>query len=773
MPNRLATASSPYLRMHAGNPVDWQPWDDMALKLARETDTPILLSIGYSACHWCHVMAHECFEDPDIADAMNHGFVNIKLDREERPDIDRVYQLAHQALSGHGGGWPLTVFLDPQTLSPFYIGTYFPPTPRHGLPGFPEVLQRVRAYFDHHRDEFGEHAETLRGWLQQAETAGDNVMPDADAIDAKAMQRIAARFDADQGGSRGAPKFPRATELEWLLDVASEPLSPLERGWGEGTQAAGTVADTGPHPSLPATFTRMEQGDSMARLTLASMASRGLQDHLGGGFFRYCVDADWTIPHFEKMLYDNAQLLPVYARLARAYEDEHGARLARAYEDEHGARLARAYEDGHGARLVRAREDGHGARGAVPAAADGALRSTCKLAAQGIVAWLARDMTAPNGAFYSAISADSDGEEGRFYLWTREQLRAALPETSLLLAGKAFGFDRPPNFEGKAWHLLRVAPLDNIAWQLGRSIEAVETDYDKARHTLFDLREKRNRPLCDDKILTAWNALAISGLARSARWLDDAHCADMATRALAALRETAWIDGELFANAAAPAARIPGFLDDHAFLLDALLETLQLAFDLRDLAWAAALADALLAKFEDRETGGFWFSTSKHATPLARGRSWIDDATPNGNGVAIRALSRLGHLVGDMRYLDAAERALRAAAATLQQYPEACCSVLQALREFQQPRTQIVVRCASTQITDWQQALHEARHVPGGEPFDAYVIPIERGPLPGLLAAREPRGRHGAAYVCAGLTCQAPITSPGELAGVLRVARPD
>ncbi|MBS0382460.1 MAG: thioredoxin domain-containing protein [Proteobacteria bacterium] len=690
MPNRLATASSPYLRMHAGNPVDWQPWDDVALQHARATDTPILLSIGYSACHWCHVMAHECFENPGIAAAMNRGFVNIKLDREERPDIDRIYQLAHQAMSGRGGGWPLTAFLDPQTLSPFYIGTYFPPVPRHGLPGFPEVLQRVRDYFDQHHDELREHAEALRGWLQHAEAAGGAAIPDRGTPDAQALQQIAARFDTDHGGSRGAPKFPRATELEWLLD---------QRGDASARE--------------------------MADLTLARMASRGLQDHLGGGFFRYCVDVDWTIPHFEKMLYDNAQLLPAYARIAAS------------------------------------------------ASTNTASRTLCMEATHGIVDWLAHDMTAPNGAFYSAISADSDGGEGRFYLWTREQLRAALPEASVSLAEEAFGFDRPPNFEGKVWHLLRVAPLDNLAWQLGRPAGAVRIEYARVHRTLFDLREKRNHPLRDDKILTGWNALAISGLARSARLLGDARCARMAMHALAALRGMAWIDGELYANAAAPAARIPGFLDDHAFLLGALLETMQIAFNLRDLDWAIALADAMLAKFEDREDGGFWFSTVQHATPLARSRGWADDAMPNGNGVAIRALLRLGHLVGDSRYLDAAERGLRAASAALRQYPEACCSVLQALREFQHPRTQVVVRCGQAQAASWQAALRTARRDIADETLDAYCIPSELASLPGVLAARKPHGSDGTAYICAGLTCLAPITSPDRLAEALRAIRTD
>jgi uncharacterized protein YyaL (SSP411 family) len=696
--------------MHAANPVAWQPWDRSALQRARDTDTPILLSIGYSACHWCHVMARECFESSDIAAAMNRGFVSIKLDREERPDIDRVYQLAHQALTGRGGGWPLTAFLDPQTLSPFYIGTYFPPTPRHGLPDFAEVLQRVRAYFDNHRDELREHADALRDWLQRAEAGDDDSTPGAGAASARALQRIRARFDPDFGGSRGAPKFPRATELEWLLDP-----SPFGRSWRAAPDEGSELPY--PHPSPDG-----RRVPAMAQLTLANMAARGLQDHLGGGFFRYCVDADWTIPHFEKMLYDNAQLLPVYARAAAS------------------------------------------------CSADAALRHTCAAAAHGIVDWLARDMTAPNGAFFSSLDADSEHEEGKYYLWTREQVRAALPEAVLPVAEQAFGLDRPPNFEGRAWHFLRVAPLDSIAWQLGRSPDAIESEYALIRRRLLDARAQRQHPARDDKILTAWNALAISGLARSARMLDDARCAGMARRALAALRETVWIDGELFANAAAPAARIPGFLDDHAFLLDALLETLQCEFDAHDLGWAVALADAMCDKFLDRATGSFWFSAREHATPLARGRNFSEDALPNGNGIAIGALLRLGHLTGDTRYPGIAERALGAASGALRQYPDACISVLRALLEFEQPRIRIVIRCTRDQQADWRTALRDAMTGIAGDPADVFVVPAECGALPGLPPAREPHGG-GTAYVCCGLACQAPVVTPAALADALHAAR--
>ncbi len=688
--NRLADASSPYLRQHAANPVHWQPWDNGALEYARTTDTPILLSIGYSACHWCHVMAHQCFENPEIAAAMNAAFVSIKLDREERPDIDRVYQLAHQALTGRSGGWPLTAFLDPQDLSPFYMGTYFPPAARGGIPGFPDVLARVRGFFDTRRDELREQTAQLRQWLEQVQAPPATVAIDPKAVVAKALQRLHARFDAQWGGSTGAPKFPRTAELEWLLDTGDDDA----RG--------------------------------MAHRTLAMMAARGLQDHLGGGFFRYCVDQAWTIPHFEKMLYDNAQLLPLYARVAA--DDS----------------------------------------------ADAHLREQARRAVRGVTGWLADEMTAADGAFFSALSADSEGSEGRFYLWTREQFDAALSDDLRPLAAAAFGLDHPANFERRAWHLLRATPLADVASRCGEAPSTAATQLDEASRRLLDVRTQRPLPPRDDKILTAWNALAISGLARTARLSGNAGLAETALRALGALRRSVWIEGTLYANAAAPDARVPGFLDDHALLLDALLETLQLRFDTRDLAWAIALANALCDRFIDPASGAFWFSTDQHATPLARSRDWPDDALPNGNATTIRALLRLGHFVGDDRYVEVAGRALRAAGAVLEQYPDVCPTLLRALAEHEHPRALIVIRCPESQQIAWQTAANEglrgAGIAPGGDPADVFIVPAKVD-VPGLLAERRARTPTGSAYVCRGLACLAPVDAPAELVDALGTLR--
>jgi uncharacterized protein YyaL (SSP411 family) len=686
--NRLATASSPYLHQHADNPVHWQPWDDIALSYARQVNKPILLSIGYSACHWCHVMAHGCFENPDIAAVMNRSFVSIKLDREERPDIDQVYQLAHQALTGRGGGWPLTAFLDPEDLSPFYIGTYFPPQPQLGLPGFAQVLAQVKDYFDTHRDDLRAHASRLHRWFEQVASAGAGGRVDAGTVSATALERIQARFDPNWGGNAGAPKFPRARELEWLLDQPNH------------------------------------RAQDMAGLTLATMAARGLQDHIGGGFFRYCVDPSWTIPHFEKMLYDNAQLLPAYARSA------------------------------------------------VVTHANVGLRDIVRDAALGIADWLEREMTAPNGAFYSSLDADSAGGEGRFYLWTREEVRDTCDDTGSPLIEAAFGLDAEPNFEGRAWHLLRAAPTPDLAAQFHTTPQAVAAQLEHARRRLFEARASRPRPTRDDKILTSWNSLTISGLARTARLLDDDRCARMAQRALAAVREAAWIDSELYANAAQPDQRIPGFLDDYALLLEALLETLQFRFRLVDLDWAIAVADSLLTKFEDPAAGGFWFSAKAHTTPLARTRGFADDALPNGNGVAIQSLLRLGHLLGRSDYLDAAERALDAASGALAQHPDACPTLLRALDAHEHPHPQIVIRCDPAQHAAWQAALADglrsAGIAPGAGRADVFIIDAAAGSLPGLLAERNARDSEGTAWICQGTACRAPVTDTAQLASALR-----
>lgn len=683
MTNRLAHSTSPYLRQHAENPVDWHPWDDAALALARETGRPILLSIGYAACHWCHVMAHECFEDAATAQVMNDLFVNIKVDREERPDLDKVYQLAHQALAGRGGGWPLTVFLTPDDHLPFYAGTYFPREARHGLPPFAYVLEQVRGFWDSRRDQVREQNRSLAQFLAEQ---GRAAAASGDALDAEPIRRALAlwahEFDAVNGGRRGAPKFPHAGELELALTLAIRK-----------------------NPELPA-----EPHASHAIATLQAMATRGLYDHLGGGFFRYAVDARWEIPHFEKMLYDNAQLLAVYAH----------------------------------------------------AGLDGAsdeARATFLSIVEGTIFWLVREMRAPDGAFWSTLDADSEGEEGRYYVWQREDIRSLVDADAWAVAERRYGLDRAPNFEHHAWHLTAEETIDDIANALSITPEETRARLERARAALFAQRDTRVRPGLDDKILTGWNAMLCAGLARASRELLKPQWQTLADDAMRFVRRELWKDGRLYACHAGGRAQFPAYLDDYAFLLDALVESLQSRYDADGLAWAMQLADALLERFEDAEHGGFFFTAHDHETLIQRPKPWIDESTPSGNGVAARALLRLGHLVGETRWLDAAERTLRAASGTLETFPHACATLLLALDEYLSPRAHLVVRCEPVDEGTWRDAI---------ERRDVLMYPIPRGAtgLPGVLGAQAtPLG--GIAYLCRGLSCGPPIYTAQALADAL------
>jgi uncharacterized protein YyaL (SSP411 family) len=679
MTNRLAAETSPYLRQHAENPVDWWPWSDAALAAARSANKPILLSIGYAACHWCHVMAHESFEDEATARVMNALYVNVKVDREERPDIDKVYQLAHQALARRGGGWPLTVFLSPNDLLPFFAGTYFPKTPRYGSPAFVQVLEGVRAWFDAKPDEVRAQNDALAQFLAD-HSRGERY---ADALDATpiriALDRIAAAFDRENGGHLGGPKFPHASEIELLLTHAN-------------------AADTSETAS-----------GNMARLTLARMAARGLTDHLGGGFFRYCVDDRWEIPHFEKMLYDNAQLLPLYARAA-----------------------------------IELGEPGFAA------------------AANACAAWIGTEMIAPSGGLWSSLDADSEGEEGRYYVWQRDEIRRLLSAEEFAVVQRRFGLDGPPNFEDHAWHLVIVASIEQVAEETGMARDVVERHLGTARRKLIEARSKRVRPGLDDKILTAWNALAIAGAARSARRLVSRPLLAEAIRALDFVHENLWRDGRLYASHAGGEARFAAYLDDHAFLLDASLAMLQVRWNRRDLEWAIALADALIERFEDSEDGGFFFTANDAERLPQRPKPFMDESLPAGNGVAARALLRLGHLLGEARYLDAAKRSLRSGWSTMAEIPHACCTMLLALGEFLEPSAHVVVRYSDESATHaWREALDRRAGA-----IDAYFIPDDTE-LPGVLGAQG-TSSPVAAYMCKGTACDPPLTSADAFAAALQ-----
>ena len=677
MTNNLANETSPYLLQHADNPVDWFAWNQEALQRAREKNRPILLSIGYSACHWCHVMAHECFEDKATAKLMNRLFVNIKVDREERPDLDKIYQSAHQLISRSPGGWPLTVFLTAADHLPIFTGTYFP------REQFKEILTRVESFSRSHEGQIASQGRILQDALANLNPSpGDDDSTELTEEPMRlARKQLEESFDPEYGGFGGAPKFPHPTNIEALLAI-----------W------RATAAAAAPQPDLHALH--------MATLTLSRMATGGLYDQVGGGFYRYSVDRRWAIPHFEKMLYDNAALLTVYA-------------------------------------------DGYAATG----------ESLFGRIAAETADWVIRDMQDPDGGFYATLDADSEGQEGRFYLWTPAQLDELLTAEENTVACAHYGLDLDANFEGEAWHLHAAVPIDELDTGMPphRALDVLES----ARKKLLASRNTRVWPARDEKILVSWNGLMIKAMVNAARILDRDDLADSASRAADFIHSQMWRDGRLLASFKDRRAQFPAYLDDYAFLADGLIELLQYRWRSDYLTYACQLVDVLLARFED-PNGGFFFTADDHETLIHRPKPFSDEATPSGNGVATQVLLRLGHLLGETRYLAAAERTLRAAWPMLQQYPQAHGTLLQALRAYLAPPEVIVIRGDPDALADWQRYV-SAGYNPGRMSF---VIPNDEQALPGLLNDRVAKDE-AVAYICEGTVCRAPVTSLEELAATV------
>ncbi|MGE5095542.1 MAG: thioredoxin domain-containing protein [Betaproteobacteria bacterium] len=672
MPNRLAHETSPYLRQHADNPVDWYPWGEEALAEAKRSGKPILLSVGYSACHWCHVMAHESFEDPRIAKVMNELFVNIKVDREERPDIDQIYQVAQLMLTQRNGGWPLTMFLTPEQR-PFFGGTYFPSTARYGMPAFPDLLQRVRQFYDEHPDDIREQGEQLVAALSRTvPRTGAHASEISAALLDEAAAELEAAFDRDHGGFSGAPKFPHPDSIEQLLrrHAARKDARALE----------------------------------MATFTLRAMAQGGIYDQVGGGFARYSVDERWAIPHFEKMLYDNGWLLRLYAD-------------------------------------------------AFAATREPLFERVCIETA----AWVMREMQSPEGGYYSSLDADSEGEEGKFYVWTADEVRRILSPEEYEVASAVFGLDQPPNFEGRHWHLVIARPANEVGRSMQLSEGAMQRLLDSARAKLLEARERRVRPGRDDKVLASWNALMIGGMARAARVLGRGDWLASARRALDFMRRTLWKDGRLLATYKDGRAHLDAYLDDHAFLLAALIETMQADFRPEDLAWAEEVGDALMERFLDRDGGGFFFTAHAHETLIHRPKPGPDNATPSGNGVAAWALNRLAFLTGETRYSDAAAGTVALFLPQMQRQPSAYGSLLMALEELLAPPRTLIVRGARDAWGAWH-ALLDAAYLPT---TTTLFVGIGAQPIPPVLA--KPSGDRVNAWLCEGVTCLPPFESPAQL----------
>ena len=680
--NRLINETSPYLLQHAHNPVDWYPWNTEALEHARREDKPILVSIGYSACHWCHVMEHESFEDEEVARVMNELFVCIKVDREERPDLDKIYQTAHQILAQRPGGWPLNMFLTPDDQMPFFGGTYFPKTPKHGMPAFTDLLRHVAEVYTNKRDAIREQNASLRDIFirLQPEGPAPGLHPGPEVLD-QAHAELQRQFDARYGGFGQAPKFPHPTSIELCL-----------HRW----------ARSGYHGAED------REALAMARDTLAAMANGGLYDQIGGGFCRYSVDERWEIPHFEKMLYDNAQLLGLYADVWLATGESRFQRVA-----------------------VETAE------------------------------WVMREMQSPEGGYCSALDADSEGHEGKFYVWTAEEIQQLLTPEEWDVVERRFGLQGKPNFEGH-WHLNVRAGYDAIADKLQRPESEIIELLDSARGKLFAAREQRVHPGRDDKILTAWNGLMIKGMAHAGRVLNRPDFVASAEHALDFIHAQLWRDGSLLATHKDGKSHLNAYLDDHVFLIDGALELLQSRWRRMDFEFARALADKLLEHFEDENQGGFYFTGDDHEKLVYRPKPASDDAIPSGNGVAALVLQRLGHLLGDRNYLHAAERTLEALYSSMRQQPSGHGALLLALEEELYPPQTVVLRGTPEAMNPWQAAAGK-NYRPHRMVF---AIPAETHDLPGVLAERK--AVNGVtAYVCAGHSCQAPVTRLSDFESAL------
>ncbi len=676
--NRLAREKSPYLLQHAHNPVDWFPWGDEAFARARAEDKPILLSIGYSTCHWCHVMERESFEDETVAAFLRSHFISIKVDREERPDVDKIYMTAVQAM-GEGGGWPLNVFLTPD-LKPFYGGTYFPPQPKFGRPSFLQLLQRVSELWQTRRADIAESASNLHrqlaGFVTQAPT------PDT-ALGRPVLTNAAAQFkdeyDPHHGGFGRAPKFPRPSQPLFLLRHA------------------------------------VKTGDSSAiRMVLHTcerMAAGGMYDQLGGGFARYSVDAEWLVPHFEKMLYDNAQLIQLYL-------------------------------DAH---LVSGREE-------------------FASVARDIIRYVLRDMTHPGGGFYSAEDADSEGKEGKFYCWTREEMRRLLAPEEFAVAARYFGVTEKGNFLDHSDP--NPLPNQNVLSVADPKLSAGEQRLlSSAKDKMFAARAERIRPHLDDKVLATWNGMMLGAIARASAVLAEDAYLKAAERNAAFLKEKLWDQGTqtLFNRWRDGERDRVQLLDAYAQMLTGMLDLYEATLKAEHLQFAIELAEAMVARFYDPEHGGFWQSAAGTPDLILRVKEDYDGAEPSGNSVAALALLRLSVITDRADLREKAEKTIRLFADRLQRLPQAMPHLLLALDySLEQPRRVVIAGdLAAAGTRELLRAAH-AVYQPNK------VILHHAGPVEEFAKTLKPEGGQPTAYVCTGTLCRPPTISPETLRSLLK-----
>jgi uncharacterized protein YyaL (SSP411 family) len=674
--NRLARETSPYLLQHRHNPVDWYPWGPEALERARAEDKPVLLSVGYSACHWCHVMERESFENEEIAALMNRLFVNIKVDREERPDVDQIYMQAVQSMTGHGG-WPMTVFLTPDGV-PFYGGTYFPPEDRHGMPAFPRLLEGVAEAYRERRGEVVEAGKQLLEQMRQGERLRSSAALLTDGILFSAYQALSGEFDSREGGMGRAPKFPQPMNWEFLL-----------RYW----KRTGSV-----------------QAQDMADLTLTKMARGGMYDQLGGGFHRYSVDGQWLVPHFEKMLYDNAQLASLYLHGWLATGDDEYRRVCEETLD-----------------------------------------------------YILREMTHASGGFFSAQDADSEGVEGKFFVWSEDEITAVLGDAEMSRAALAYwGVDKGPNFEGHSILFVPREPSD-VAETLGITDERLAELIAAARTRLYAVRDKRVHPGLDDKVLASWNGLALAAFAEAGRVLDRpdyiAAAVKNADFVISQMRSgdrllRSWKDGQ---------AKIKGYLEDYAMVGVGLLTLYEATFDRRWLDESRRLAGQALMLFWDDGDGIFFDTGTDHEALVVRPRNLFDNAVPCGTSVAIEWLLKLAVLFGEERFEAVALKALRPIADLMTRYPSGFGRYLSTLDFHLGPVAEVALVWpaggdAGSLVGTAFQGYRPNRLVVGSATGSSAAAGLP------LLADRPAIDGKPTAYVCRRYVCQLPVTDPAALA---------
>jgi uncharacterized protein YyaL (SSP411 family) len=675
-PNRLVNEQSPYLRQHAYNPVDWYPWGEEALKRAREENKPILLSIGYSACHWCHVMERESFENETIARLMNENFVPIKVDREERPDLDQIYMDAVQLITGRGG-WPLTMFLTPDGR-PFFGGTYWPPEDRHGMPGFGRILTAVANAYRSGAREVSHNVEKLTealGALSSYEPAAGEMRRD---LAVAAARSLAGAYDSINGGIGGAPKFPNTFVFSLFLRVFA----------GEGDEAMG----------------------EMVRHTLKRMARGGIYDQIGGGFHRYSVDERWMVPHFEKMLYDNALLARLYADAGRALNEAEFLAVSREILD-----------------------------------------------------YVLREMTSPEGGFYSSQDADSEGEEGKFFLWTLREVERIVGPDLAPIAERYFDITEEGNFEQRNILHRTIEPAD-AARMFGKTEEEIESAIATIRAKLLAARNQRVHPGRDEKILTAWNAMMISAFAEGYRAHHEPRYLEAARRAAEFILRTMWDGRALKRSYKDGVARFNAYLEDYALLAGAMLDMYQASLDSAWLERARMLADVILDRFLDRQKGGFYFTSDDHEALITRSKAAFDGSTPSGNSAAVMALLRIGEYTGEDRYRAEAERTLKLFREFIEKQPFGFSHMLEAVDLYHRGPTEVVLAGErnSAEFREWMDRLG-LLYVPNLALFAADSGgSIER--LPEQVRGKTQRDGRLTAYVCRDRTCSAPITDFKELA---------